>query len=163
MRPRGRSPRPGHAPALITPRGFGPPVPKLDEALVEAARALLRERFPAGEGVASALYTADGEVLTSVYFDPDGGVASLCAETGALLEAHKRGKAVEAIACVARDGPDAPVRVLSPCGVCQERLVHWGYDVEVAVPDPADPTRWVSKRLHEVQPFHWRRPKSRRE
>lgn len=137
-------------------------MPALDERLVETARALLRERFPVGEGVASALYTADGEVLTGVHFDPDGGVASLCAETGALLEAHKRGKAVAAIACVAREGPGAPVVVLSPCGVCQERLVHWGYDVEVAVPDPADPTKWVAKRLQEVQPFHWRKAKNRR-
>ncbi len=133
----------------------------LDQAIVDTALALLRKRFPDGEGVASALYTDDGRVLTSVYFDPKGGVASLCAETGAILEAHKQGKRVVAIACVARTGPhEAPV-ILTPCGVCQERLVHWGYDVEVAVPDPADPTKWVAKRLHEVQPFHWHKVQRR--
>ncbi|HEX9709705.1 MAG TPA: cytidine deaminase [Candidatus Thermoplasmatota archaeon] len=131
----------------------------LNQRLVDSATALLEERFPEGEGVAAALYTDDGQILTSVYFDPNGGVAGLCAETGALLEAHKLGKRVAAIACVARKGAhEAPV-VLTPCGVCQERLVHWGYDVEVAVPDPADPTRWLAKRLHEVQPYHWRKVK----
>jgi cytidine deaminase len=61
---------------------------------------------------------------------------------------------------VSRKSPESTPVVLSPCGVCQERLVHWGYDVEVAVPDPADPTRWQAKRLHEVTPFHWRKPRA---
>jgi cytidine deaminase len=133
----------------------------LDQGLVDMALALLRKRFPKGEGVASALYTDDGQVLTSVYFEPDGGVAGLCAETGAILEAHKLGRRIVSIACVARKEPEETPVVLTPCGVCQERLVHWGYDVEVAVPDPADPTKWVAKRLHEVQPFHWHKVRRR--
>jgi hypothetical protein len=31
--------------------------------------------------------------------------------------------------------------VLAPCGVCQERLFAYGPDVEVAVPEAADPRR----------------------
>ncbi len=130
---------------------------RIDQRLIDAVVALLKARFPNGEGVAAALYTEDGELITSVGFDPPGGVASLCAETGAILEAHKLGKRVVACACVVHKTPGEKPRILSPCGVCQERLVHWGYDVEVAVPDPADATQWQAKRLHEVQPFHWRR------
>ena len=39
---------------------------------------------------------------------------------------------------------------------CQERLFFWGPDVEVAVPDPQDSSRWLAKRLSEVQPYYWR-------
>jgi cytidine deaminase len=45
--------------------------------------------------------------------------------------------------------------ILSPCGLCQERLFHWGDQVEVAVPLPGDPTRWQAKTLREVQPHYW--------
>ena len=45
--------------------------------------------------------------------------------------------------------------VLTPCGICQERLFHWGGSVEVAVPAPGDPTSWLSRTLDEVQPYYW--------
>jgi cytidine deaminase len=56
---------------------------------------------------------------------------------------------------VGRLGPSEPIVILSPCGICQERLFHFGPEVEVAVPDRDDPTRWLSKRLDIVQPYYW--------
>jgi hypothetical protein len=44
---------------------------RLDEYLVEAARELLKRRFPGDEGIAAAMYTDDGTVLTSVFFEPE--------------------------------------------------------------------------------------------
>lgn len=128
---------------------------KLDQQLIDAAAALLEERFPEAEGIAAAMYTATGRVLTSVYFEPDFGGGGLCAETGAICAAETLDDAVTASACVSRLSAGEPVVVLTPCGICQERLFHWGGDIEVAVPDPEDHTRWQTRTLDEVQPYHW--------
>lgn len=127
----------------------------VDQTLVDAAVALLNARFPGQEGIAAAMVTADGYILTSVFFEPEWGSAMLCAEAGAICEAQKLGKAIVASVCVSRLSGDSPTLVLTPCGICQERLFHWGPDVQVAVPARDDPTRWESKSLGEVQPYHW--------
>ena len=127
----------------------------LDQALVDAARGLLESRFPSKEGIAAAMYTDDGTVLTSVFFEPEWGSGMLCAETGAICEAEKLDKRVTASVCVSRLSRESPVMILTPCGICQERLFHWGDGLEVAVPDPTDPTRWMAKTLKEVQPYYW--------
>jgi hypothetical protein len=36
------------------------------------------------------------------------------------------------------------------------RLFAFGPDVAVGVPDPADPSRWLSKSLREAQPYYWK-------
>jgi len=128
---------------------------RLDQDLVDAARELLERRFLGEEGIAAAMYTEDGTVLTSVFFEPEWGSAMLCAEAGAVCEAEKLGKRVTASVCVSRVSGSDPILVLTPCGICQERLFHWGGELEVAVPDPTDPTRWIAKTLNEVQPYHW--------
>lgn len=128
---------------------------KLDQALVNAAVELLERRFPASDGIAAALYTEDGDILTSVFFEPDWGGGGLCAETGAICEAEKLNKRVTASVCVSRLSGDSPIVILTPCGICQERLFHWGEEVEVAVPDPQDPTKWQARTLKEVQPYYW--------
>lgn len=128
---------------------------KLDQTLVETAMELLQKRFPDAEGIAAALYTEDGQILTSVVFDPEWGGGGLCAETGAILEAVKLNKQITASVCVSRLSGDSPIVILTPCGICQERLFHWGDQVEVAVPDPAEPGGWTAKKLAEVQPYYW--------
>jgi len=128
---------------------------KLDQQLVDAAISLLETRFPAADGIAAAMYTADGTLLTSVYFEPAWGGGGLCAETGAICEAQKLNQKITASVCVSRLSGDGPVVILTPCGICQERLFHWGAEVEVATPDPQDPTKWVAKTLKEVQPYYW--------
>ena len=128
---------------------------KLDQILVDAAIDLLDKRFPNSEGIAAALYISDGQTLTSVVFDPEWGGGGLCAEAGAILEAHKLNKTIIAIACVSRLAGNAPVVILTPCGICQERLFHWGGENQVAAPRPDDPTRWVARKLKEIQPYYW--------
>jgi cytidine deaminase len=127
----------------------------LNQTLVDAAIDLLKRRFPGAEGIAAAVYTQDGEILTSVMFQPEWGVGGLCAETGAILEAHKREQQITAVVCVSRLSGADPIVILTPCGMCQERLFHWGEQVEVAVPDPADPAKWLVKTLKEIQPYYW--------
>jgi len=128
---------------------------KIDQTLVDAAIDLLEKRFPAAEGLAAAMYTDDGQILTSVVFDPEWGGGGLCAETGAICEAVKLNKRITASVCVSRLSGDSPIVILTPCGICQERLFHWGDQVEVATPDPEDARNWVAKTLDEVQPYYW--------
>ena len=128
---------------------------RLDQALVDVARDLLETRYPGDEGIAAAMYTDDGVVLTGVFFEPEWGGGALCAETGALCEAEKLGKRITASVCVSRLSGKDPIVVLTPCGICQERLFHWGGMVEVAVPDPTDATKWQARTLDEVQPYYW--------
>ena len=101
------------------------------------------------------MYTDDGTILASVFFQPRLGGAGLCAETGSICEAHKLNKRIIASACVARLSGADPILVMTPCGICQERLFYWGEQVEVATPDPANPSQWVVKTLKEVQPHYW--------
>lgn len=128
---------------------------KLDQALVDVATDLLEKRFPAAEGIAAAMYTDDGLILTSVVFEPEWGGGGLCAETGAICEAVKLDKRITASVCVSRLSGDGPIVILTPCGICQERLFHWGGTVEVATPDPQDARKWQAKTLNEVQPYYW--------
>ena len=133
---------------------------KVDQALVDAAIGLAKSRYagdPDGDGWAgaAAMYASDGRTLTSVFVDAPNAAASLCCETGAIAEAHKLNLGIVASVCVSRERPDAPFVILTPCGICQERLAYWGGDVQVGVPLADDPTRWTSLPLREVQPHYW--------
>ncbi|MCU1497701.1 MAG: hypothetical protein JWM47_1654 [Acidimicrobiales bacterium] len=97
---------------------------------------------------------ADGSLVTSTAPDAHNPSVELCHETGAYCEAFKRGQAVVASACLHSDANGRLV-VLSPCGVCLERLAVHGPDVLVAVPevDAVFGVRWV--RLREALPYYW--------
>jgi len=131
---------------------------KLDQNLVDAAIKFVSERFLnepwAG---AAAMYTRDGTVLISTSPDVPNESVSLCHETGAICEAYKLGAQITASVCVSRD-EEGQFHILTPCGVCQERLMTWGNEVEVAIPKDSDSTAWEVRRLFEVQPFYWKRP-----
>ena len=129
---------------------------RLDQTLVDAAIRQAEERFPSGYAGAAALSTSDGRVLTSVCFDSPNESANLCHETGAICEANRLNLRVTASVCVSRESSEAPFVILTPCGICQERLARWGMDIEVAVPAPGNPAQWQARTLREVQPFYWR-------
>ena len=125
---------------------------------MDAAVTQLQRRFgPTGWGGAAAMRTAEGSVLTSVAIETLLDSAALCIETGAIAEAHKRAEGVIATVCVVRDEATSALRVLAPCGLCQERLRFWGPDVEAAVGDPEQPGGWAGRRLGDLQPHWWGR------
>jgi cytidine deaminase len=127
----------------------------VDQEMVDAAIGLARERAAGVEwGGAAALRLDDGAIVTSIAPEAPNNAVRLCHETGAICEAYKRGRRVVASVCVTAAGGDRGYWVLAPCGVCQERLFAYGPDVEVGVPEPADPRRWRTLRLRDVQP-HW--------
>ncbi|MFC7319976.1 cytidine deaminase [Halobacillus campisalis] len=122
--------------------------------LYQAAKELLERRYPTGWGGAAAMYTIEDEVLTSVAPEVINASTELCIETGAILEAHKYNTKITHSICVVRDNENEEFKVLTPCGVCQERLIYWGRDVKVAV-SSNDEKSLLFKTLEEVQPHHW--------
>jgi cytidine deaminase len=131
---------------------------KLDSNLIEAAQAFVKSRFPdetwAG---AAAMYTEDGQLLISTAPEVVNASVDLCHEAGAICEAYKLNKKITATVCVSRD-EQGRFHILTPCGVCQERLFVWGGNIEAAVPLDSDSTKWQIKTLSELQPYYWRKP-----
>lgn len=128
---------------------------QVDDALVNHAKAFLRERFPQGGGTVAAVYLEDGQMLLGVATDALHEQVGLCAETGPICEAFRLNKAVVASVCMSDDNPEGVINILTPCGICQERLLFWGPQVSVAVPQAGNFTQWEAKTLAEVQPYFW--------
>lgn len=126
---------------------------EIGKQLYEAAINLAKSRYPEGWGGAAAVALEDGSILTSVAPEVINASTELCMETGAILEAHKLNKKIIHSICVSRDDEKSVFKILSPCGVCQERLFYWGPNVKVAVTLPGN--ELVFKTLAEVQPYHW--------
>ena len=129
----------------------------IEQRLYDEAKKLIENRYPSGWGGAAAMYTTDGSILTSVAPEVVNASTELCIETGAILEAHKHNTKVTHSICVVRDDENDDFKVLTPCGVCQERLFYWGRHVKVAVSSSDENHPLCFKTLEEVQPYHWSR------
>lgn len=127
----------------------------IEKEIYAAAVSLIEQRYPKGWGGAAAIRLATGEIVTSVAPDTQLDVLSVCMELGGFLEAHKQDVSVTHSLCVFREAEDAPFTLLSPCGVCQERLRFWGENVLVAVTNTSN--ELVFRPLCELQLHHWSR------
>ncbi|MBG9456716.1 cytidine deaminase [Lysinibacillus sphaericus] len=125
----------------------------IERKLYQSAVELIEKRYPSGWGGAAAMYTEDGQILTSVAPDVINASTELCMETGAILEAHKLNTKVTHSICIARENENSVFTVLTPCGVCQERLFYWGENVKAAITNPNG--ELIFKTLKEIQPYHW--------
>ncbi|MFJ7185984.1 cytidine deaminase [Lysinibacillus xylanilyticus] len=125
----------------------------IEQKLYQSAVELIEKRYPSGWGGAAAMYTEDGQILTSVSPEVINASTELCMETGAILEAHKLNTKVTHSICIARENENSVFTVLSPCGVCQERLFYWGENVKAAITNPNG--ELIFKTLKEIQPYHW--------
>lgn len=114
---------------------------------------LIQKRYKKGWGGAAVIRTEKDSYFTSVPIETANASAILCIEVGAMCEAHKYNEKVTHCLCVVRDDENAPFKVLSPCGICQERLRYWGEDVKVGVTTPDNSLRFVA--LRELTPYHW--------
>ena len=124
-----------------------------EQELYHAAVELIKNRYPRGWGGAAAVRTETGKILTSIAPDTKNDALSLCMEVGAFLEAHKLNEKVTHSLCICREDESTEFLVLSPCGVCQERLVHWGGDVKAAISTKEN--KLVFKTIRELMPHHW--------
>ncbi|AIE80186.1 cytidine deaminase [Bacillus cereus] len=124
----------------------------IEQQLYDAVKRLIDQRYPHGWGGAAAIRVEDGSIYTSVAPDVINASTELCMETGAILEAHKFQKKVTHSICLARENDHSELKVLSPCGVCQERLFYWGPEVLCAITNSKQDI--IFKPLKELQPFH---------
>ncbi|GAB3624857.1 cytidine deaminase [Mariniluteicoccus endophyticus] len=127
----------------------------LDKTLL-ACRTLIEDRFPGGghQG-AAAMLLADGTILTGTSPKAINPAVELCHEVEPYAAAHRLDQQILASVCLHRH-EDGRVLVLSPCGVCRERLAVHGPRVLVAVAQDQDATQVVWRELREVLPDYWR-------
>jgi cytidine deaminase len=122
---------------------------------VAACRALIDMRYPGdGDHGAAAMLLADGTILTGTSPEAVNPSVEVCHEVEPYCGAHRLNQRIIASVCLHRQ-PDRRVVVLSPCGVCRERLAVHGPDVLVAVAGRRDHTEVVWRRLKEVLPDYW--------
>ena len=125
----------------------------IEQEMYDKVKDFIKKRFPEDWGGAAIIHTEEGSFFTSVAIECANESVSLCIETGAICEAHKFSEKVTHCLCVVRDDENSPFKVLSPCGVCQERLRYWGTDVKVGVTTEDGSLKFVT--LGELQPYHW--------
>jgi cytidine deaminase len=125
----------------------------IEEELYTAAVNFVQKRYPTGWGGAAAMRLESGQILISVAPQAINMSTELCMETGAICEAHKLDQKVTHSICVARDDDNSNFKVLTPCGVCQERLFYWGSDVKAGIYSAEN--NLIFKTLKEIQPYHW--------
>ena len=110
-----------------------------DRALVETARALIRQRYAENRHhIAAALRTRSGKIYTGLHLDTYVGRASVCAEAVAVGTAMAAGDSdIAAIVSVRHPRPrdsNQVIQVVSPCGICREMLTDFAPDCRVIVP-----------------------------
>lgn len=129
----------------------------LHSTLLAIATELAEQRFPNEDAYVAAMQTSTGRILTSVYAEAAVDSACLCAETGAICEAHKLNEAVVASLCLFRCASSGERHILPACGICQERLAYWGLEVLVAVPAPPNEAGELAmlKTLRDLRPYYW--------
>lgn len=125
----------------------------IEKNMLEVAKELIEKRYPSGWGGAAVVRTENDSYFSSVSIETANAAASLCIETGAICEAHKYNERVTHCLCVIRNDENSEFKVLTPCGICQERLLFWGDDVQVAVTTEDNELLFVP--LNELQPYHW--------
>lgn len=110
-----------------------------DQALIDAARALITARYKVGRHhIAAALRTRSGRIFTGLHLDTYVGRASVCAEAVAVGQAMAAGigenDPIEAIVSVRHPRPtekNQEIAVVAPCGICREMLRDFAPDARV--------------------------------
>jgi cytidine deaminase len=125
----------------------------IEQEMFQRAIEFIPKRYPKGWGGVAFIRTEDDQYFSSVALETANSSVILCIEVGAMTEAHKYNAKVTHCLCVVRDDENSPFKILSPCGLCQERLRFWGTEVQVGVTTPDNSLKFIS--LKELQPYHW--------
>ena len=125
----------------------------IEQTLYDTAVNFIKDRYPIDWGGAAVIHTEDDRCLISVAPEVLNASTELCIETGAICEAYKFNVKVTHCICVVRDDENSEFKVLTPCGICQERLRYWGENVLVGVTMEDNSLKFV--RLGELMPYYW--------
>jgi len=102
---------------------------------------------------ATALRLASGEILTYCAPETKSNIVSIYMEVGVILAAHRTKKKVTHCISVAKKDNQSEFIIMSPSGICQERLAFWGGDVKVAISNPTNKLNF--KTIKELMPNKW--------
>lgn len=130
------------------------PTSDLDR-VVAACRELIQTRFrDEPDCGAAAVLLGNGSILTGTSPDFPNPSTTVCHETEPYLAAFRLNQQIQASLCLHRTKDDRFL-VLSPCGICRERLMIYGTESLVGVPESDDATqvKWV--RVGEMLPYYW--------
>lgn len=127
-------------------------LPKADQDLIEAARAVLLKHYrPHWHTVGAALRSRDGRIWTGLHLGATVGRLSVCAEAIALGRAILDGDGtVECAVAVRHPKAEESVReiaIVPPCGACREMLTDFDPGADVIVPGPEGPYRMPVRAL----------------
>ncbi len=126
----------------------------IENEMFEKALDFLNKRYGDNKaGGVAVLRVESGDYLVSVWPEVNNSSADLCAEVGAICEAHKLNEKVTHSLCLCRQKDNEPYEILTPCGICQERLFYWGKEVKCAISTKDNSI--VFKTLEEIQPYYW--------
>ncbi len=125
----------------------------VENKMYHLALELIEKRYPKGWGGAAVIRTEKDHYYTSVSLEGPNGGTTLCIEVRAMCDATKYDEKVTHCMCVVKDDENSAFKVLSPCGICQERLRYWGENVQVAVTTQDSRLQFVE--LKTLQPYHW--------
>lgn len=124
-------------------------------ALVRTCTDLIDERFPEdGDHGAAAMLLEDGTIVTGISPTAVNPAVELCHEVEPYCAAYRLNRRITASVCLHR-ASGGGLLVLSPCGVCRERLATHGPDVLVAVPAVDHLASVVWKPLAALLPDFW--------
>src|SRR5712692_1116586 len=121
-----------------------------DEQLIEVATALIATRGEVGRHhIASALLTADGRTFKGLHISAVVGTCSICAEAVAIGQAQLEGPAsIKTIVSVRKNFDESDeYEIVSPCGLCRERILQFGPNARVLVTGEAGVTASAIKDL----------------
>lgn len=113
----------------------------------------INQRFPKGWGGCAVIFTEDQQYLISVALESFNSGAGLCMETGAMCEAQKFNLKITHSLCVSRSTEKEELKILTACGICQERLRYWGGNVKIAVSNPKNEIKF--KTINELSHYYW--------
>ena len=97
----------------------------------------------------------NGIILTGTSPDALNPSVEVCHEIEPYCGAFRLGLRMLVASVCLHSQADGRVVVLSPCGVCRERLAVHGPGVLVAVADRDDPTAMVWRTLKDILPDYW--------
>ena len=121
--------------------------------MYKKATDFVNKRFPRGWGGCAVIFTEDQQYLISVALESFNAGAGLCMETGAMCEAQKFNLRITHSLCVSRYSENEDFKILTACGICQERFRYWGGNVKIAITNPKNEI--IFKTLDELSYHYW--------
>lgn len=129
---------------------------EMTDILYETIVEEIKNHYPKGWGGAAGVILDTGEILTSISPSFENAASTVCMELGAYIESARQKKNITHSLCLMREDENSSFQVLTPCGICQERLRLWGPSVLCGVIGNASNSKKVRYvNLSQLQPFYW--------